>query len=70
MPAPECTCHITRPIAVDQPGGVMHLIRCPLHEAAAGLYAALELYVAHFGDPLKVARAALLKANPQRKEDS
>lgn len=33
-----------------------------LAAAAPDLYAALALYVEHFGDPLKVARAALLKA--------
>jgi hypothetical protein len=34
--------------------------------AAPELYAALKLYVEHFGDPLSVARKALLKANPAR----
>jgi hypothetical protein len=38
--------------------------------AAPELYAALALYVEHFGDPLKVGRAALLKANPARGEKS
>ena len=33
-----------------------------LAAAAPELYDALELYVEHFGDPLKVARAALAKA--------
>ena len=33
-----------------------------LAAAAPCLYDALELYVEHFGDPLKVARAALAKA--------
>lgn len=38
-----------------------------LLSAAPELYAALKLYVEHYGDPLKVARAALRKAEgPQR----
>jgi hypothetical protein len=34
--------------------------------AAAPLYAALQLYVDHFGDPLKVARIALAKARGEK----
>jgi len=33
-----------------------------MQAAAPDLYAALALYVEHFGDPLKVARPALAKA--------
>jgi len=39
----------------------MHLIA-----AAPDLYAALQLYVDHFGDPLKVARPALAKARGEK----
>ena len=37
-----------------------------LAAAAPCLYDALELYVEHFGDPLKVARAALAKARGEQ----
>jgi hypothetical protein len=37
-----------------------------LAAAAPDLYAALDKYVEHFGDPLKVARAALAKARGER----
>ena len=37
-----------------------------LAAAAPELYDALELYVEHFGDPLKVARAALAKARGEQ----
>ena len=67
MPAPECTCCIV----VTQFDG-SHLHRCPLHEAAADLYEALELLFEPdcgrgiYSDLLRAkVRAALLKANPQ-----
>lgn len=48
---------------------------CPIHgererlnEAAPDLLAALKLYVEHFGDPLKIARAAIAKAEHGEQE--
>ena len=67
MPAPQCTCRVNISLL---PRPQVSVIPCPLHEAAADLYTALELYVDHFGDPLKVARAALLKANPHREQET
>ena len=61
MPAPECTC------------GACQVTFCPLHEAAADLYEALELLFEPdcgqgiYSDLLRAkVRAALLKANPHR----
>lgn len=77
MPAPECTCQLV--INATQ-FGVARLIRCPLHEAAADLYEALEMLLpdaeAYWhqtlaGSPaaIQMARDALLKANSHRTQE-
>jgi hypothetical protein len=66
MPAPKCTGHCS-----------FTVVHCPLHEAAGDLYAALEQYLELPADPSDMqqseadqqARAALLKANPQRTQE-
>ena len=54
-------------VAGGVPPGSEAEIRANLQlvSAAPDLYAALALYVEHFGDPLKIARAALEKARGQ-----
>ena len=68
---PKCECPARKAleeIATIGMGDSIH--RAPMIASAAlaapcpcaELYAALSLYVEHYGDPLKVARAALAKA--------
>ena len=54
----ETVCEFKRDDAIDH-------ANARLIAAAPDLYAALQLIVDHYGDPLEVARAALAKAEGQ-----